>query len=176
METVYCGLDVGSTTCHLVGIDADGEIVMDMQIPTSQASLVAAVQAVPGKVHMHLEATDLAGPVRGMIKKHVARVVVSHARTNVWIARDPYRGDRVDAFKLARLLRMGEVHEVYYPDDERRAVFKQLVQHYDDLVVQQARLKNKIKARLRAQGVVARGSRVYSAEGRAEFLGRVLTA
>lgn len=173
MDTVYCGLDVGSSTCHLVGIDGEGEVVVDMMVPTSQTSLVAAVQAVPGEAHVHLEATDLAGSVRRIVKAHVARVVVGHPTTNAWIAKDSHKNDRRDAHKLARLLRMGEVHEVYYPDDERRAVFRQVVQHYDDLAVQQARVKNKIKARLRAQGVIARGSRVYGEAGRGEVLAEV---
>ena len=63
--------------------------------------------------------------------------------------KDPRKRDSVGAFKLAELLRVGRVHEVYYPDEAHRAVFKQLMQHYDDVVAQQVRLKLKIKARLR---------------------------
>ena len=87
-----------------------------------------------------------------------------------WIAKDPCKRDSVDAFKLAELLRLGRVHEVYYPDDTHRAVCKQLMQHYGDIVSQQVRLKLKIKARLRAQGVIMRGKAVYSTHGRVAVL------
>jgi transposase len=92
-----------------------------------------------------------------------------------WIAKDPCKRDSVDAFKLAELLRLGRVPEVYYPDDTHRAVCKQLMQHYGDVVSQQVRLKLKIKARLRAQGVIMRGKAVYSTHGRVAVLAQVET-
>jgi transposase len=101
-------------------------------------------------------------------------VLVSHPRTNAWIAKDPNKCDRVDAFKLADLLRMNRVHEVYYPESQARQTFKQVVQHFDDLTGQQARLKVKIKARLRAQGVICRGKQVFTVKGREQALVQVI--
>jgi len=49
---------------------------------------------------------------------------------------------------------MNRVHEVYYDDAKPRRVFKQVVQHYEDLTRRQAALKVKIKARLRVQGLI----------------------
>ena len=37
--------------------------------------------------------------------------------------KDPRKRDSVDAFKLAELLRLSRVHEVYYPHEVHRAVF-----------------------------------------------------
>jgi len=48
-----------------------------------------------------------------------------------------------------------------------------LVQHYDELTAQQARLKTKLKARLRMQGVIVTGERLFSAQGRKEVLAKV---
>ncbi|MFQ6091051.1 MAG: transposase, partial [Candidatus Bipolaricaulia bacterium] len=118
---------------------------------------------------------ELAGWLRGILQKQeqVTRVAVGHAQSNAWIAKDPLKGDQVDAFKLAELLRLGRVHEVYYLDDDHRQVFKQVVRHYDDVIDQQARLKRKIKARLRSQGIIIRGQRVYSPQGREPVLDRI---
>ena len=80
------------------------------------------------------------------------------------------KGDRIDAFKLADLLRMNRVHEVYYAPDHARRDFKQLVQHYDDLTSQQARLKCKIKARLRTHGIIRRGEQLFSESGHQKVL------
>jgi len=166
MAKTAVGLDVGSSSCHLVALDHEGRMLRNMKFPTSEAKLIAAVAGLTGEVHIHLEASELAGWVRGVFQGRVARIVTSHAKANAWIANDPLKCDRRDAFKLAELLRLGRVHEVYYPEDESRRLFKYLVQHYDDVTDQEIRLKLKIKARLRAQGIILKGHGVYSARGR----------
>jgi transposase len=100
-------------------------------------------------------------------------VVCSHPKDNAWIAKDADKCDRVDAFKLAELLRLNRFKEVHYAPDQPRRNFKQLVQHYDELTGQQARLKTKLKARLRMQGVIVTGERLFSAKGRKEILAKV---
>ena len=47
------------------------------------------------------------------------------------------------------------------------------MQHYDELTQQQARLKTKLKARLRMQGVIVRGEEVFSERGRKAVLAQV---
>src|SRR5881628_1034305 len=110
----------------------------------------------------------------GSSKFHqVARVVCSHPQTNAWIARDRDKSDRIDAYKLASLLRLNEFKEVHYPREPMRRDFKTLVQHYDELTQQQARWKTKLKARLRMQGIIVRGEEVFSARGRKTVLAEV---
>jgi Transposase len=128
-KRVYVGLDVGSRTCHLVALDREGRGLRNLHFPMSEAKLVTAMADLPGEVQVHLEASELAGWIRRVLTGRVARVVISHATTNAWIAKDPRKRDSVDAFKLAELLRLGRVHAVYYPDEVQRAVFKQLLQH-----------------------------------------------
>jgi hypothetical protein len=170
MHTLFVGLDVGSRSCHQVVLAPDGPIICNRQFPTSEVNLISAVKELHGPVQVHLEASELAAWVRSVIAPHAARIVVSHPRTNAWIAKDPHKCDRVDAYKLAELLRLNRVHEVYYSDQRSRLVFKQLVQHYDDLTRQQATLRTKIKARLRAQGVITRGQQIFTAEGQQQSI------
>jgi len=173
MSTVYVGLDVGSSHCHQVALQPDGRIIHNQQFATSETNLIKAFAELSGEIQVHLEASELAPWVRSCIAAHVQRVVIGHPRTNAWIAKDSNKSDRVDALKLAELLRLGRVHEVYYSDQQPRRVFKQLVQHYDDLTVQQARLKMKIKSRLRTQGVIITGRRLYTTLGREGALAQV---
>lgn len=49
---------------------------------------------------------------------------------------------------------------VIAPDQPRRN-FKQLVQHYYELTAHQERMKTKLKARLRMQGVIVTGERLF---------------
>jgi len=63
--------------------------------------------------------------------------------------------------------------EVHYAPDQARRDFKQLVQHYDELTGHQAGWKTKLKARLRMQGVIVTGERLFSPTGRKAVLTRV---
>jgi transposase len=151
----------------------DGTTTSSRRYQMSEANLRTAFTGLGGDVHVHLEAGELAAWVRSVIAPLVRRVVISHPRTNAWIANDPQKGDRIDACKLADLLRMNRVHEVYYAADQARRDFKQLVQHYDDLTSQQARLKCKIKARLRTHGLIRRGEQLFSESGREKVLAQL---
>lgn len=173
MTRVYAGLDAGSTTCVLSAVDASGKGVSEQSFATSEANIIVAAKSLKGEVHVHLEASTLAGWIRRVVKPLVARVVVSDPKQNAWIGRDPAKRDELDAYKLAELLRLNRVHEVYYPDEEDRADFKAIVQQYEDVTQEQVSLKMKIKARFKALGVLATGLSVYSEEGREEYLDRV---
>jgi N-acetylglucosamine kinase-like BadF-type ATPase len=93
MSRVYVGLDVGSSHCHLVGVEADGKIIGNQQIATSEINLIQAFSELSGKIHVHLEASELAPWVCSCIASLVERVVIGHPRTNAWIARDPNKSD-----------------------------------------------------------------------------------
>ncbi len=173
MARIYVGLDMGSCGFHQVAMDRERVVLKDRKFDTTEANLIRAFEDLSGEIHVHLEAGELAAWVRRVIKERVTRVVVGHPKTSAWIGKDPLKRDRLDAFKLADQVRTGQVHEVYYTDDDQRAVFKQLIQHYDDVTGQEVRLKNKIKAALRGQGVIPKGREVYTAEGRDRFVSAI---
>jgi len=173
METVYVGLDLGSSNFHQVAVNDAGASRINREFTTSEANLIKAFSDQRGEIHVHLEAGELAPWAASIIRPWVTRVVCSHPQTNAWIAKDADKCDRVDAYKLAELLRLNRFKEVHYPQEQRRREFKTLVQHYDELTQQQARLKTKLKARLRMQGVIVRGERLFSTAGRKPVLAEV---
>ena len=173
MNIVYVGLDLGSSTFHQVAINQEGVATVNRNFSTSEANLRKAFADLRGELHVHLEAGELAPWAAAVIAPLVQRVVCSHPRDNAWIAKDGDKCDRVDAFKLAELLRLNRFKEVRYAPDQPRRDFKTLVQHYDELTAQQARLKTKLKARLRMQGVIVTGERLFSAAGRKPVLAQV---
>jgi transposase len=173
MNTVYVGLDLGSSAFQQVVIRDDGSIRVNRDFSTSEANLIKAFSDQRGEIHVHLEAGELAPWAAAVIAPLVTRVVCSHPQSNAWIAKDADKCDRIDAYKLAELLRLNRFKEVHYPPQQSRREFKTLVQHYDELTQQQARLKTKIKARLRMQGVIVRGEQLFSATGRKAVLAAV---
>ena len=87
-----------------------------------------------------------------------------------WIGKDSVKDDAIDARKLAELLRLNQVHPVYYETLESRRHFKHLVTHYEQLAHDQARLKAKIKARLRTLGIIRQDSHLFSKIGQTQLL------
>ena len=173
MAIVYVGVDLGSSNFHQVAINQRGARALNREFVTSAANLVKAFSGLRGEIHVHLEAGELAAWASEIIRPLVHRVVCSHPQTNAWIAKDSDKSDRIDAYKLADLLRLNRFKEVHYPRQQLRRDFKTLVQHYDELTQQQARLKTKLKARLRLQGVIVRGEKVFSVRGRKAVLAQV---
>ena len=95
-------------------------------------------------------------------------------RENFLISRDSRKGDVSDAYNLCRLLRLGELKEVYQATEDHRAAFKAAAQHYLDCRGQQVALKQKIKAVFRRWGVLdLEGQEVYSEEGRTRYLKQI---
>lgn len=173
MSQVYCGVDLGSTTFHLAAVSADGEVLADVSRPTSASELRRTVVDLPAPVAVNLEEGERADWARATLLDVVDRVVVTDPRTNHWIARDPHKCDRVDAFKLAQLLRMGQGREVYHCDDRARVLFKRVVQHDESLAKDGTRIKNRIKSHFRMAGVPYRSS-VWSEAGRQSVLAQIL--
>lgn len=173
MSELYVGLDLGSRHIEQVAMDYDGKVTTRRRFQTSESNLRQAFAELDGEVHVHLEAGELAAWTREVIKPYVKTVTIGHARDNAWIAKDPNKCDKVDAFKLADLLRMRRVHPVYYADDRARRDFKQLVQHYEDLTGEEVALKAMIKSRFRTQGVLLHNAAPFTEQGFKKTLAQI---
>jgi len=175
MRTLYCGIDAGSSNCHVAMMNEAGKFEVDVDIPTSELQLTAFLESLQKngeKLKVHLEAAELAQWIRGLImeRTNIEDVVVSDPKRMAWIAKDPHKNDSVDARKLAELLRLGMTHPVYYTDDKKMSSFKRQVQHQKSLSDEVTRIKNKIKASLRRTGIIIKSSGAYSKRRRPEIL------
>jgi len=172
-ELFYVGLDLGSSRCYQSVIAADGTLCGSRPIPTSEQHLRSAFAKLNGAVQVHLEAGELSTWVASIIEPLVQPVIVSHPRSLAWIGKDSQKDDKIDAKKLAELLRLGRVHRVFYQTDNSRQTFKYLVTHYEQLSREQARFKSKIKARLRTLGIIRKDSRLFSSSGQTALLDKI---
>lgn len=175
MKTLCVGLDLGSRSFVLVVLDKESGAVLKRQTwATSEHNLLRAIEELPaGEVHVHLEASELAHWTWRTLKPRVARVVVTHPKSNAWIGQDPLKNDKRDAYKLAEMLRTMKLHEVFYSEEEGRAEFKRVVRHYEQTTREEASLKRGIKAELRKSGVIVHSTVLWSKEGREQTLQRV---
>ena len=60
-ETIYVGLDLGSSFCCQSVIDVDGSHRFSRFVPTSERHLRDAFSGLEGEVRVHMEAGELAG-------------------------------------------------------------------------------------------------------------------
>jgi len=80
METVYVGLDLGSSSFQQVAIKSDGAIKVNRSFTTSEANLRVAFADQRGEIHVHLEAGELAPWAASVMAPLVTRVVCSHPK------------------------------------------------------------------------------------------------
>jgi transposase len=98
--------------------------------------------------------------------------VITDAKENHWIGSSGQKNDSIDALKLAQLARGGYIKEVHHPVGQRRR-FRELMIAYHDAVRSTTRIKNKIKARFRQNGIQCTGTTVYSEAHREEWKGKL---
>ena len=82
------------------------------------------------------------------------------------------KADRIDAGKLAKLLRMRELVSVYQGTAKGREL-KELVRGYNYLVKDTVRTKSRLKAAFRSRGIKCRGQKVYGVEEQQQWLAKV---
>jgi len=175
MTTAYLGLDLHANSSTLGVMSSGGTYQGHQQFPTAESELIPRVSSIDAQEkRLAVEASELSRWAARTLAPYVDRTLVCDARENFLISRDGRKGDISDAYDLCRLLRLGELQEVYQAEEDHRAVFKAAAQHYLDCRGQQVALKQKIKATFRRWGVLdLEGQKVYSTEGRTRYLEQI---
>ena len=177
MKQFYGGIDVGSSICELSVEDQEGHEVFHRPFSTGEKNLLQVVhearQQCRGKLHLAIEEGEMAQWLAGILRPQVDRFVICDPKRNAWIARDRYKNDRVDARRIAKLLRGDFIKEIHHTDDTDRMEFKRVVQHYHSVTRTESILKCQIKSRLRAQGVIIKVNRDPQPDTREAYIARV---
>jgi hypothetical protein len=98
----------------------------------------------------------------------VTEVIVCDPRRNK-LLEDGSKADKVDARKLAELLRAGLLRSVYHRHEATRNL-KELVRAYETLSIDTQRTTARIKAIYRARGIRTSGRGVYQPKQRQRWL------
>jgi len=153
-------------------MDDSGTFRGTLNFATSEKNIIAALKSVKAKSKLlTIEEGTLTHWAAQVASPHVTQVIACDPRENALIFKSANKKDKVDTHSLCRLLRLGELKQVYHPQDDQRAIFKAAAQHYLDLRDQLTRLKYKIKAIYRHWGIVDVFSvSVYSPSGRNKYL------
>ena len=127
----YMGMDVHQAMTVVTVMDANGTVILETMVPTEASAIIRLVQSISGPLHVTFEETTQAEWLYDALRCFVADVVVCDARHNK-LLQDGSKGDKIDARKLADLLRTGMLRRVYHGNEGSRKL-KQLMRAYETL-------------------------------------------
>jgi transposase len=167
----YIGMDVHQATISVAVMDAQGKLVMECLLETKAATMVEFIRGLQGTLSLTFEEGTSAAWLHDLLKPHVSRLVVCDPRKNA-LLKDGNKSDRVDARKLAELLRTNQLKPVYHGEHGVRTL-KELGRSYLTITQDVTRVMNRIKALYRSWAIPCAGTTVYAPRHRAEWLAKI---
>jgi transposase len=164
----YIGMDCHITTLDFAVVNEAGNMIKSDSVSTSIQGFMEFIKKVPSPRTIYMEEGTLAGWALETCIGYGEKLVITDPKKNHWIGSSGQKDDALDALKLAQLGRGGYIKEIYHPVGERRQ-FKELMLAYHDTVQSKTRIKNKIKAKFRQNGLKCAGETVYSKAHREEW-------
>lgn len=174
MRKHYVGMDVHQASTSIAVMNGQGKLISESLIETKAQTIVDFLKGLSGEVQVTLEEGTQAAWLYDLIRPHATVVIVCNPHHN-HLLKSGNKSDRVDARKLAQLLRAGMLQSVYHGEHGTRTL-KELVRSYECLVSDTSRVKNRIKAIYRGRGVRTSGRAVYQASQRELWLQKIETA
>ncbi len=170
----YIGMDVHKEAISLAVLNSAGKLVMECTIETKASTILDFLQGLRGSLHVTFEEGTWAAWLYDLIKPHVTELVVCNPRRNA-LLKEGSKSDRIDARKLAELLRSNMVRSVYHGENGVRTL-RELARSYLTISTDLIRVMTRVKAIYRSWGIPCRGKQVYAERHRAEWLGKIQEA
>jgi transposase len=167
-------MDVHRASIVIVVLNGAGKVVMNLVIETGAERVRGFLKQLKGRVYVTFEEGTQATWLHDVVRPLVTTVVVCDPRHNKLLV-SGNKSDRIDAQKLAELLRNGSLKAVYHDDHDTRQL-KELVRLYDALVGDTTRVMNRLKAIYRGRAIACKGPEVYRVERRGEWLKKLSAA
>jgi transposase len=164
----YIGMDLHQATISIAVLDSAGKLVMESILETKTATILQFVHGLRGNLYVTFEEGTSAAWLYDLLKPQVTKVVVCDPRKNA-LLKAGNKNDRIDARKLAELLRTGLVSPVYHGETRVRTL-KELARSYLTIVKDLTRVMNRLKALYRSWAIPCAGQQVYAPHHRAEWL------
>lgn len=174
-KIAYLAMDLHARNCTLGEMDENGQFRGNIEFSTTEKNIIHALKSVKARQKLlTIEEGTLTYWAAQIAHPYVNQVVACEPRENALIYKSTFKKDKVDTRKLCRLLRLGELKQVYHAENDDRAIFKSAAQHYIDLRKQLTRIKQKIKAMYYHWGIInVFTDSAYSISGRDKYIERI---
>jgi transposase len=144
---------------------------MECVLETKASTIVEFIQGLQGTLSLTFEEGTWAAWLHDLLKPHVSRLVVCDPRKAA-LLKEGNKSDRIDARKLAEMLRTNQLHSVYHGEHGIRTL-KELGRSYLTVSKDVTRTMNRIKSLYRSWAIPCSGSSVYAPRHRAEWLAKI---
>src|SRR5258708_10933921 len=173
-STKYIGMDVHKETISIAVLNSSGKLVMETIIEAKDSTLLQFVQGLRGSLHVTFEEGTWAAWLYDLLRPHVTKVVVCDPRKNA-LLKTGNKSDRIDARKLAELLRSNLLRPVYHGEHGVQTL-KELSRSYLTISGDLTRVMTRLKAAYRSSAIPCAGKQVYGQCHRLEWLGKIQEA
>ncbi len=170
----YVGMDVHKETISIAVMNSAGKLIMESIIETKAITILQFFQGLSGSLHVTFEEGTWAAWLYDLLKPHVTKLVVCNPRKNA-LLKEGSKSDRIDARKLAELLRNGALSAVYHGENGLR-MLKELSRSYLTISKDLGRVMNRLKALYRSWAIPCAGTQVYAPRHRSEWLSKITEA
>jgi hypothetical protein len=170
-STKYIGMDVHKEAISIVVMNSAGKVVMESILETKAATILQFIRGLRGNLLVTFEEGTWAAWLYDLLKPYVTKVTVCNPRKNA-LLKSGNKSDRIDAQKLAELLRNGSLSAVYHGENGLRTL-KELSRSYLPISKDLTRVMNPLKALYHSWGIACAGTRVYAPCHRLEWLNKV---
>src|ERR1700719_917290 len=116
----YIGMDVHQATISVAVMDAQGKLIMECLLETKAATIVEFIRGLQGTLSLTFEEGTSAAWLHDLLKPHVSRLVVCDPRKAA-LLKEGNKNERIDARKLAELLRTNNLTARYHGEHGLRA-------------------------------------------------------
>ena len=172
MDSVkYIGMDVQQETISIAVLNSCGKLVVECTIETKASTILQFFQRLRGNRYITFEEGTWAAWLYDLLKPHVTELVVCNPRKNALLKQGSKR-DRIDARKLAELLRHGALSAVYHGEHGLR-MLKELSRSYLTISKDLVRVMNRLQALYRSWAIPCAGTPVYAPRYRSEWLSKI---
>jgi hypothetical protein len=117
----YIGMDVHLATISVAVLDSRGKLIMESILETKAATILEFIQGLHGSLSATFEEGTSAAWLHDLLKPHVTHLVVCDPRKNA-LLKDGSKSDRIDARKLAELLRGNQLTSSYHGEHGMRTL------------------------------------------------------
>jgi transposase len=135
------------------------------------SSILQFIHGLRGELHVTWEEGTWATWLYDLLLPQVEQVLVCNPRRNS-LLKEGNKSDKVDARKLAELLRSGMLRAVYHGENGLRTL-RELARSYQTISKDLTRVMNRLKALYRGWGIPCAGTQVYAPRYREEWLNKI---
>ena len=158
-STKYIGMDVHTQSISIAVKNSVGKVLMDCVIETKASTILQFIDGLRGELQVTFEEGTSAAWLYDLLKPRVTKLVVCDPRKNKSM-REGNQNDKIDARRLAELLRLNHLTSVYHGEHGLRTL-KELGRCYMTVTKDLVRVMARVKAIFRSWAIPCTGKQVY---------------